>query len=456
MTTVPPEDPQKGHLCPTEIPEKFARPIRGIVVVGLGLGWWFNVARMWAARATPHPLAWIGLTTLTISLIVFGILWRNEFRPDHGTPNWAHHGRYFAACLAAIAISLNVALVPWLSGAVTIGSSTLTLIAATFFYFGLKSDAVIHENMRNHRPQTGYPRIDLALGLALVFMLAAFGFSGASAYKADQGAKPNGRNGASTPTPTTRPTSSAGGSTSTSVSNSTTTTQTSAPSCSLAPGGDSTSPISSSPIRSWMEHASQAEAAPEYGCLGPLEVNGGYYIQRFDYLNGILLGSSLGAGVVGDIYSDAMKLASGGTPSLQTLDGQPVDRIDCAQKRADFQPIVGENSAIIGLYGRARKSLKETDGITTYFPAYEVDPSLLNAFSQEIKTAGIAYTPVAPASNNLGTVTQFFVDPNSIAQTYVELQAPQGTPDPLGLTLGVLWSACNPGIALPRQYIFNG
>lgn len=206
------------------------------------------------------------------------------------------------------------------------------------------------------------------------------------------------------------------------------------------------------PVAEKMAAASSPAAAKrqDWGCLSVVANNSdGSSVQRFELASAFLIGSELGAGIVGDSYADVLRAQVGERLTTEALGGLPLNRIDCADERADFQALVGDDGKVQRLFGRARKSRRSENGTVHSFQPFEVAPELFAAFNQHVR-GGRVLAPDGPARMNIdGRVSQEFVDPSRTDLTEkIVLQGNLGSL-PQDFTAAVLHEGCSPGASVP-------
>jgi len=199
--------------------------------------------------------------------------------------------------------------------------------------------------------------------------------------------------------------------------------------CPIHPGQDLAEPISTA-----MRLASEARADASWGCVGRAESIDGYFVQRFASGGALLVGSTLGAGVVPPDYAPA--LLRGDEVSRAGLAGQPLGRIDCLDRTADLIAVTGTEGTVVRLVARSDK----VSGGRPASPV-EVDPGLLDAFAAHWRGGHFIFPVEEAIGTEDGRLHQTFVDRSAPARVLVVLERSSE-----GSTLypSELWGPCNP------------
>jgi hypothetical protein len=384
-----------------------------------------------------------GIALLTWLLLVIVIVWivvhhfkeaRREWR------DWSRRRAYLAVLMPAAATSLSFSLLAWFSLSEIILPWVVLLVAYGLVWLVLDIEGCAHSAwdpaIPSDVPVWRGPVSILLVGFALLVLLAC-------------GVLVDDVQDVRTTGPSTVVSSTTTSSTTTSTSTTTTAPEPVARECKHAPGEGA------GPATAKMAAASPPASANRniWGCLRPTVANkDGSYVQEFDSSSSFLIGSELGAGIAGDVYADGLRGVAPNELSNRELGGQLLNRINCADHKADFQAIVGSKGEILRLFGRARKARRTADGTTLYFKPVEVAPRLLATLHRYIHRYGRALSPDGPPQVAGSHLSQVFVDPTGDLTDKILLEA-SAEPSPPEFTAVLLFQVCNPGASDVPEYL---
>lgn len=122
-------------------------------------------------------------------------------------------------------------------------------------------------------------------------------------------------------------------------------------SCAIGPGDGTPAAVAEH-----MRRASHARADDDaYGCLGPAAFDGDHWVQNFARGTAVLVGSSLGAAIIDDVWRSVFERAGGGSLGLGALGGQLRNRSDCGDGVGDVQVVTDEAGRVVLLASRPAK-----------------------------------------------------------------------------------------------------